>query len=67
LTARITHRLSESKDASDADLTVLESLQSKQEALSPEEQAHAVAFSNEGEGFAIDACAWEKLYRLISR
>jgi uncharacterized protein len=66
LTTRITRRLSESHDASEADLVVLKSLQSKQETLSPTEQAHAAAFLNEGEEFAIDASAWRKLGRLIS-
>jgi hypothetical protein len=66
LTTRITRRLSESYDASEADLVVLKSLQSKQETLSPAEQAHAAAFLNEGEEFAIDASAWRKLGRLIS-
>lgn len=66
LTTRISRRLCESNDASEADLAVLESLQSKQEALSPAEQARAVAFLNEGEGFALDASAWGTLDQLIS-
>lgn len=66
LTIRISRRLRESNDASEADLAVLESLKSKQEALSPAEQSQAVAFSNEGEGFALDASAWGKLDRLVS-
>jgi hypothetical protein len=66
LTTRISRRLCESNDASEADLAVLESLQSKQEALSPAEQVRAVAFLNEGEGFALDASAWGKLNQLIS-
>jgi predicted kinase len=66
LATRISRRLCKSNDASEADLAVLESLQSKQEALSTAEQAHAVAFLNEGEGFAIDAHTWGKLHRLIT-
>jgi uncharacterized protein len=66
LTTRITRRLSESHDASEADLVVLKSLQSKEETLSPTEQAHAAAFLNEGEEFAIDASGWRKLGQLIS-
>jgi aminoglycoside phosphotransferase family enzyme/predicted kinase len=66
LTTRIRRRLRESNDASEADLAVLESLKSKQEALSPAEQSRAVAFLNEGEGFAFDASAWGKLDRLVS-
>ncbi|WON73162.1 AAA family ATPase [Nitrosospira sp. Is2] len=65
LTTRIRRRLCKLKDASEADLAVLKSLQSKQEVLSPAEQAHAVTFLNEGEGFDIDAPEWEKLDRLI--
>jgi aminoglycoside phosphotransferase family enzyme/predicted kinase len=66
LTIRISRRLRESNDASEADLAVLESLKSKQEALSPAEQSQAVAFLNEGEGFAFDASAWGKLDRMVS-
>ena len=66
LTARIARRLSESNDASEANLAVLKSLRSKQEALSTAEQPYAVVFLNKGEGFAIDSKTWEKLERLIT-
>lgn len=66
LTTRVARRHGESNDASEADLAVLKSLQSKQEPLSPAEQAHAVVFLNEGERFALHISAWEELDRLIS-
>ncbi|MBA4142974.1 MAG: AAA family ATPase [Nitrosospira sp.] len=65
LRERITRRQSESNDASEADLLVLEALQEKQEALSPRERDCTIEFVNEGEGFAADARAWGKLDQLL--
>jgi aminoglycoside phosphotransferase family enzyme/predicted kinase len=66
LRARITQRQSDANDASEANLAVLESLQEKQEALSPKERLHAVEFFNEGDNFATALEAWKKLIRLLS-
>ncbi len=66
LRARVTQRQNDSNDASEANLAVLESLQEKQEALSPQERLHAVAFFNEGDSSATDLEAWKKLARLLS-
>jgi predicted kinase len=62
LRARITQR---QNDASEANLAVLEALQQKQEALSPQERVHAVEFFNEGDSSAIELEAWKKLTRLL--
>ena len=67
LRARITQRQSDSNDASEANLAVLESLQEKQEALSPQERLHAVEFFNEGDSSATESEAWKKLTRLLSK
>jgi predicted kinase len=67
LKARIIRRRNESKDASEADIAVLKSLQEQQEILTAAEKAHTVEFFNEGKEFAVDAHAWEKIDRLISR
>ena len=67
LRARITQRQSDSNDASEANLAVLESLQEKQEALSPQERLHAVEFFNEEDTSAIELEAWKNLARLLSR
>jgi aminoglycoside phosphotransferase family enzyme/predicted kinase len=67
LRARITQRQSDSNDASEANLAVLESLQEKQEALSPQERLHAVEFFNEGDSSATESEAWRKLTRLLSK
>ncbi|SFN24282.1 hypothetical protein SAMN05216386_0079 [Nitrosospira briensis] len=66
LRARITQRQSESNDASEADLAVLELLQAKQEALSPVEQARTVEFANEEAGIEADVSGWKKLNHLLS-
>jgi hypothetical protein len=65
LRARITQRQSDSNDASEADLAVLELLQEKQEALSPLEQARAVEFANEEAGIEADVSGWKKLNHLL--
>lgn len=65
LRSRIAQRQSDSNDASEANLAVLKSLQEKQEALSPRERLHAVAFFNEGDSFATDLEAWKKLTQLL--
>jgi aminoglycoside phosphotransferase family enzyme/predicted kinase len=65
LRARITQRQSDSNDASEANLAVLESLQEKQEALSPQERLHSVEFFNEGDSSATELEAWKKLTRLL--
>ena len=66
LRARVTQRQRDSNDASEADLAVLDSLQEKQEALSPQERLHAVEFFNEGDSSATELEAWGKLTRLLS-
>ena len=67
LRTRITQRQSDSNDASEANLAVLESLQEKQEALSPQERLDAVEFFNEGDSSATESEAWKKLTRLLSK
>ena len=67
LRSRITQRQSDSNDASEANLAVLESLQEKQEALSPQERLDAVEFFNEGDSSATESEAWKKLTRLLSK
>ena len=67
LRSRITQRQSNSNDASEANLAVLESLQEKQEVLSPPERLHAVEFFNEGDSSATESEAWKKLTRLLSK
>ncbi|SOD41085.1 bifunctional aminoglycoside phosphotransferase/ATP-binding protein [Nitrosovibrio sp. Nv4] len=65
LRTRITQRQSQSNDASEADLAVLELLQEKQEALSAQERTVTVEFVNEKAGIAADEQAWKKLKQLL--
>jgi aminoglycoside phosphotransferase family enzyme/predicted kinase len=65
--SRIVKRQSESSDASEADLGVLKLLQEKEEVLAPQEQAYAVEFVNEKEGFGGEDGAWKKLEQLLYR
>lgn len=65
LRARIMQRHTEARDASEADIAVLETLQTAQEPLLPHELAHTVAFADEkGGGNAIQA--WKKLDKLLA-
>ena len=66
LSARITQRLAEARDASEADTAVLEKLQAAQEPLLPHELAGAVKFVNEKDSND-DTHAWEKLDELLVR
>jgi hypothetical protein len=59
LGTRISQRLQAGKDASEADLAVLQLLEEKQQGLSPQEQRSAVIFENEAAGFA--ESAWAEL------
>ena len=59
LRARIAQRLHIGNDASEADLSVLQLLQEKQELLSPDEHRSTVIIVNEEEGFA--ESAWSTL------
>ncbi|WP_255398893.1 bifunctional aminoglycoside phosphotransferase/ATP-binding protein [Nitrosovibrio sp. Nv6] len=65
LRSRIMQRQSQSNDASEADLAVLELLQEKQEALSAQERAVTVEFVNEEAGITADEPAWKKLKQLL--
>lgn len=65
LGARITQRLAQASDASEADLDVLNELQVTQEVLTPQEQPYAVRFVNSGVD-ATDAGNWHALEKMIS-
>ena len=69
LSARITQRLAEACDASEADITMLETLQAAQEPLLPHELARAAKFANEedSKGDAADAFGWKTLDKLLVR
>lgn len=62
LSARIAQRREDARDASEADIAVLETLQAAQEPLLPQERVYAVAFANdEGVDSAVNATSWDKL------
>ncbi|HCN91061.1 MAG TPA: hypothetical protein DIT28_18130 [Oxalobacteraceae bacterium] len=65
LGTRITQRLAEATDASEADLDVLTSLQATQETLAPHELRYTVRFVNSGRD-AADAGNWLVLEKVIS-
>ena len=65
LSARIIKRRKEAKDASDADIPVLEMLQAAQEPLLPQEHACAVKFINDEDvRGAVNAPSWSRLDKL---
>ena len=66
LHARIVQRQVASKDASEADLAVLEKLEKDQQVLLPPERDCAVEFINDANPIAEDIHAWNKLNRLLS-
>ena len=69
LRARITQRREEARDASEADISVLENLQGAQEPFLPPEIACTVEFANEENGDAAfgGAPGWEKLNKQLDQ
>ena len=65
LEARITQRLAQANDASEADLTVLETLQTAQDALTPWELTYSIRFVSGGREIA-DAASWVALESVMS-
>lgn len=66
LRQRILQRRAQAKDASEVNLAVLESLIIAQEPLAPDERAHSVALTNEGNlGDIISHAAWTRLERAL--
>lgn len=66
LSARIAQRREEARDASEADIAVLETLQAAQEPLLPHELVCSVVFDNErGSSAAAEALAWKNLNKLL--
>ncbi|MDH4285040.1 MAG: AAA family ATPase [Gallionellaceae bacterium] len=65
LRARILARHHEKKDASEADIVVLEMLQAAQQPLTQAEQECAVVISNESGNIEATAAAWERLAQLL--
>jgi aminoglycoside phosphotransferase family enzyme/predicted kinase len=66
LHVRIVQRQVASKDASEADLAVLEKLEKDQQVLSPRECGYAVVFINDVSPIADDVRSWSKFDRLLS-
>lgn len=68
LSARVVQRRSAARDASEADLAVLQALQAAQQPLLPHELVHTVEFLNEAgqHGSADYADAWNKLEKLLA-
>ena len=66
LRARIARRREEARDASEADIGVLETLQAAQEPLLPHELACTVEFASE-QGGNNNIHAWKKLDQLLAR
>lgn len=65
LEARITQRLAQANDASEADLTVLDALQTAQDALTPQELIYSIRFVSGGRELA-DAASWVALESVMS-
>jgi len=68
LKARIEGRMRSRKDASEADLNVLQALQVANQPLDVKELTHTVTFFNEGNAsFAADDPGWSELEKLLPR
>lgn len=68
LRGRIEQRMRHGKDASEADVAVLETLRAACEPLQPEEFLHVVEFVNQGEAGEIDTnVAWPALAKQLKR